>query len=73
MIFTFMEVKKLFQSLIKDSEDQNFEKLDILHHLSSGFKSLFTQRAIEGLYTARQSIGGAGMTEWSGIPALIAL
>lgn len=72
MIFTFLEVKKLFTALIREAEQHNFEKLDIMHHLTSGFKSLFTQRGIEGLYTARQSIGGAGMTEWSGIPAAIA-
>ena len=43
-----------------------------MHHLTSGLKSLCTQRGIDGLYITRQSIGGAGMTEWSGIPAAIA-
>lgn len=57
---------------MKEANDGNFEKLDVMHHLTSGFKSIFTQRGIEGLYQVRQSIGGAGMTEWSGIPALIA-
>jgi len=72
MIFTNIEIKKLFLTLMKDAESQNFEKLDIMHHLTSGLKSLCTSRGIEGLYVARQSIGGAGMTEWSGIPAIIA-
>lgn len=45
--------------------------MNLMHHLTSGFKALNTQRTIEGLYTIRQSIGGAGMTEWSGIPAII--
>lgn len=72
IIFTFLEIKKLFQALIKEAKDSNYEKLDIMHHLTSGLKSLCTQRCVDGLYVTRQSIGGAGMTEWSGIPAAIA-
>lgn len=72
MVFTFLEIKKIFITLMKEAEQSNFEKIQIMHHLTSGLKSLCTQRGIEGLYTARQSIGGAGMTEWSGIPAVIA-
>jgi hypothetical protein len=70
--FTFLQVKKVFFGLRADVEHGNFEKLDVMHHLTSGFKSLYTQRSIDGLYVIRSSLGGAGMTEWSGIPALIA-
>lgn len=42
MVFTFAQVKKVFLDLKKDVEHGNFEKLDIMHHLTSGFKSLFT-------------------------------
>ena len=42
-----------------------------MHHLSSGFKSLCTQRAMDGLMQIRQSIGGAGYSAWSGIPSIV--
>jgi hypothetical protein len=39
--------------MMKDAESQNFEKLQIMHHLTSGLKSFCTQRAIDGLYMTR--------------------
>ena len=45
--------------------------MDELHHLLSGFKSLFTQDGYDGLLQIRQALGGAGYSCWSGIPALI--
>lgn len=45
--------------------------LDVVHHYTSGMKSVFTQECLDGLILIRQSIGGAGFTAWSGIPCLI--
>lgn len=45
--------------------------LDVLHHLTSGMKSVFSQITNDGLFTIRQSLGGAGYTAWSGIPSII--
>ena len=45
-----------------------FERMDLLHHYLSGFKSLFSQEAYDGLIKLRQSVGGAGYSAWSGIP-----
>jgi len=59
--------------LIEDIKHQNFKNLDMMHHLSSGFKSVHTQDITESLYVCRQSIGGAGFSAWSGIPAIIEL
>jgi alkylation response protein AidB-like acyl-CoA dehydrogenase len=60
-------VKEQYRTLLTELEQENFERLDSLHHLTSGFKSLFTQLAHDNILTARQSIGGAGYTAWSGI------
>lgn len=54
--------------MIKDLENDDFSRLEVMHHLSSGFKSLFTQLAVDGILEIRQAIGGAGYTLWSGIP-----
>jgi acyl-CoA oxidase len=35
-------IKEQYRILLKELEEENFERLDSLHHLSSGFKSLFT-------------------------------
>jgi len=60
-----------YQKLLQDIKSEKFELLDEMHHLTSGMKSVFTQATNDGLYIVRQSIGGAGYSAWSGIPALI--
>jgi acyl-CoA oxidase len=45
--------------------------MDKLHHFTSGMKSVYTQTAMDGLLAARQSVGGAGYTAWSGLPFLV--
>jgi len=45
----------------------------VSHHLSAGFKSLFTQITYEGIDVLRQSCGGAGFSAWSGLPHLVQL
>jgi len=58
--------------MLAEVKEGNFELMDQFHHLSSGYKSLFTQRTMESLNVIRQSLGGAGFSAWSGIPYLIA-
>ena len=60
-----------FQQLLKDIKKQNFKNLDLLHHYTSGMKSVFTQDCYDGLLHMRQSLGGGGYSAWSGIPKLI--
>ena len=36
-------------------------------------KAVFTQDTLDGLFVIRQSLGGAGFTEWSGVPYLISI
>mmetsp|Transcript_16443 Transcript_16443/g.27897 ORF Transcript_16443/g.27897 Transcript_16443/m.27897 type:complete len:133 (+) Transcript_16443:1064-1462(+) len=65
-------VYALFHQFEKESQkNQDFKLLDILHHLTSGAKSVHSQNTIDGLILIRQSLGGAGYTAWSGIPRLI--
>jgi len=70
-LISHAETAARYEQLLIDIKSDNFELLDILHHLTSGGKSVFTQIANDGLYTIRQSLGGAGYSAWSGIPMLI--
>lgn len=57
--------------LMEDIKTEKFELLDYTHHLSSGFKSVFSQDSFDFLLQIRQAMGGGGFTAWSGIPRLI--
>ena len=65
------EVTCRYEQLMKDIKKQNFKGLDVLHHLTSGMKSVYSQETNDAQYVIRQSIGGAGYTAWSGIPRQI--
>jgi acyl-CoA oxidase len=56
---------------MKDIKKSKFELLDVVHHFTSGMKSVFTQECMDDMVLIRQSIGGAGFTAWSGLPAII--
>lgn len=60
----------MHQQLMKDIHQGNFGLLDICHHLSSGYKASYTKIVYEGIDTMRQSCGGAGFLNWSGLPTL---
>ena len=68
---TFHDLWIQYFNLLDDVKNEKFDGVEEMHHLSSGFKSLCTQRAMDGLMLIRQSIGGAGYTAWSGIPSII--
>ena len=51
--------------------DGVFKKLEIIHHYTSGFKSLFTQMAYEGIDVCRQACGGVGYSAYSGLPGFV--
>ena len=61
---------QMHKMLINDIKEGDFGKLDILHHLSSGFKASFTRIAYDGIDTIRQSCGGAGFSAFSGLPLI---
>ena len=57
--------------MLEDIKSEKFDKMDELHHLTSGFKAMFTQDGYDGLLQIRQALGGAGYSAWSGIPYLV--
>lgn len=64
-------IDTMYRQLIEDCKVGKFELLDLLHHYTSGFKSVFTEQCFNGLLVIRQSLGGAGFTAWSGLPQAI--
>ena len=73
--FTFLIahnfVDQMYKELLQGIQKGKFDKLEVLHHLTSGMKSFFTQTAVDGAYLIRQSVGGAGYSAWSALPQLI--
>lgn len=56
--------------LINELKNNEFGRLDILHHLSAGFKATFSRIAYDGIDQCRQACGGAGFSAHSGLPSL---
>ena len=56
--------------LVKELKESQFGRLDVMHHLSAGFKATFSRVAYDGIDTCRQACGGAGFSAHSGLPAL---
>lgn len=70
--YVVMLVGRTLQQIIKKSdllikEHESFEMLDILHHLSSGFKAYWSDYAYIAMDEMRQACGGAGFHLASGI------
>jgi len=49
------------------SKDGDFSMMDMLHHVTSGFKVMCSNYAYGGIDELRQACGGAGYTLSSGI------
>ena len=47
-----------------------FKTLNLMHHFTSGLKSLFSQTTYDGIELIRINCGGAGYSAWSNLPAL---
>jgi len=48
----------------------NLKLLDMMHHFTSGLKSLYTQMAYDGIELVRVNCGGAGYSVWSYLPQI---
>jgi len=70
-LFTHTIILDRFVKMLEDVKKGNFGDMEIIHHLSSGMKTLFTQICFNGLQVVRQSIGGAGYSSWSGLCSII--
>lgn len=70
MAFGAHYLLKVHKELLEELKNGDFSKLDILHHLSAGFKAVYTKITYEGIDTVRQACGGAGFSAYSGLPSL---
>ena len=70
-IFTGTKIVQMYEQLVEDIEKRDFSGMDLMHHLTAGGKSCYTQDSHDALYVIRQSLGGAGYSAWSGLPYLI--
>ena len=60
-----------FRNLMNDEiKVGKFKTLDLLHHFTSGLKSLYSQMCYDGIELVRQNCGGAGYSAWSYLPQL---
>ncbi len=59
------EQRNIMNAEIKDGK---FKTLNLLHHLTSGLKSLFSSMAYDGIELVRVNCGGAGYSAWSYLP-----
>ena len=71
MTFASLRLIDIHQQLLKDLKSGNFELLDLLHHLSAGYKACYTKITYEGSDMLRQACGGAGFLNWSSLPYLV--
>ena len=62
---------EIYDKLLDDIKRGKYDDLEVMHHLSAGMKSIYSQICQDALFVIRQSIGGAGYSAWSGIPYLI--
>lgn len=53
MIGMGSEIERLYAMLLEEIKEQKFKTLDVLHHLTSGFKALFSQMAYDGIEMVR--------------------
>lgn len=52
----------------KEVIEGKFKTLDLLHHFTSGMKSLYSQMAYDGTECVRVNCAGAGHSAWSCLP-----
>lgn len=69
--FNFFDLWKRYFQFLDEIKQGKFDQMEEMHHLSSGFKALYTQRTMDSLLLIRQCIGGAGYSAWSGIPSIV--
>ena len=49
-----------FELMMKEVSNKNYDRLDVMHHLLAGFKSIFTDGINQGCEACRKACGGAG-------------
>jgi acyl-CoA oxidase len=70
MNFAAQDLYRNHAALCKELAQDEFERLDYCHHLSAGYKAVFSRIAYDGIDSCRQACGGAGFSAHSGLPSL---
>lgn len=60
-----------YLKMVEDMKNKDYSLMDLMHHYTTGGKSVFTQECQDSLYRLRECVGGAGFTVWSGLPQII--
>lgn len=66
--FSAIKLEQMHNQLMNDSLKGDFKLLELLHHMSSGQKAVYTKITSEDLNMIRESCGGAGFSAFSGLP-----
>ena len=59
-----------FRTMMEEVKANNFQKMDVLHHLLAGFKSYYSEEVLSGVEKCRRSTGGAGYGAFTGFKEL---
>jgi hypothetical protein len=51
--FTAEKIMSMYLNLIKSIDDGDFSQMDLIHHLTSGGKAVFTQDCTDALFVIR--------------------
>lgn len=70
---TSLYFRNQFKLMMDEVKVKNFDRLDVLHHLLSGFKSYYSDEVMTGVEKCRRSAGGAGYASFSGFTELMSL
>lgn len=54
--------------MVEEVKSGKFKTLDLMHHFTSGLKSLYSQATYDGIDLIRANCGGAGYSAWSYLP-----
>lgn len=61
-----------YSRMIADVKKSDFSRMDVVHHILSGFKSVFTAQGCLDVEEARRMCGGAGYQSNAGFTQLFA-
>ena len=59
-------IRDFFKQMMDNIKQENFELMDPMHHLLSGFKAHFTAEVVNLIEESRKACGGAGFAAFSG-------
>lgn len=52
-VMSYEHCEKMFNQMLIEVDERNFSRLEVVHHITSGFKSFWTQTANDGLHSLR--------------------